>query len=82
PEYDEPDRRNLNGASIAVRVSAPRAVENFLDMGHFPFVHTDYLGVEPHTEVRDYDVSISSSDEEIVATRCRFFQPMSSSVAS
>ncbi|MFA5123975.1 aromatic ring-hydroxylating dioxygenase subunit alpha [Zavarzinia sp.] len=73
PEYDEADRRNLNGCSFGVQVSAPRAVENFLDMGHFPFVHTGILGAEPHTEVKDYDVETMPA--EIVATRCMFYQP-------
>jgi phenylpropionate dioxygenase-like ring-hydroxylating dioxygenase large terminal subunit len=75
PEYAEPDRRNLNAATIGVHVSAPRAIENFLDMGHFPYVHTDILGAEPHTEVKEYDVEISVERDEILATRCRFFQP-------
>ena len=35
PEYDEADRRNMNGASVGLHVSAPRAVENFLDLGPF-----------------------------------------------
>lgn len=81
-EYDEPDRRNLNAASIGVNVSGPRAIENFLDMGHFPYVHTDILGIEPHTEVKEYDVEISESRDEIVATRCRFFQPMASTAST
>ncbi|MCR9138889.1 MAG: aromatic ring-hydroxylating dioxygenase subunit alpha [Alphaproteobacteria bacterium] len=81
-EYDEPDRRNLNAASIGVNVSGPRAIENFLDMGHFPYVHTDILGVQPHTEVKEYDVEISESRDEIVATRCRFFQPMASTAST
>lgn len=76
PEYEEADRRKLNAATIGVNVSAPRAIENFLDMGHFPYVHTDILGAEPHTEVKEYDVEISADRDEIVATRCRFFQPM------
>ena len=75
PEYAEKDRRNMNAATFRVNVSAPRAVENFLDMGHFPFVHTDYLGVESHPEVKDYTVEISAERDEILATRCRFFQP-------
>lgn len=78
PEYAEPDRRNMNAATIGVNVSAPRAIENFLDMGHFPYVHTDILGAEPHTEVKEYDVEISQEGDEILATRCRFFQPMAS----
>ncbi|WP_375462918.1 aromatic ring-hydroxylating dioxygenase subunit alpha [uncultured Methylobacterium sp.] len=81
PEYAEPDRRNVAAASIGVNVSAPRAIENFLDMGHFPYVHTGILGAEPHTEVKEYDVAIAQDRDEILATRCRFFQPMSSTVA-
>lgn len=82
PEYDEADRRNLNGMSVGVHVSAPRAIENFLDMGHFPYVHTDILGAEPHTEVKEYDVEISVDRDEILATRCRFFQPKSSAAST
>jgi phenylpropionate dioxygenase-like ring-hydroxylating dioxygenase large terminal subunit len=78
PEYFEPKRRNVSAGTIGVNVSAPRAIENFLDMGHFPYVHTDVLGAEPHTEVKEYDVEISSDHDEIIATRCRFFQPRAS----
>jgi phenylpropionate dioxygenase-like ring-hydroxylating dioxygenase large terminal subunit len=81
PEYQENDRRRLNAATLGVNVSAPRAIENFLDMGHFPYVHTDILGAEPHTEVKEYDVEISADRDEIVATRCRFFQPMASTAS-
>ncbi|MDI3403236.1 aromatic ring-hydroxylating dioxygenase subunit alpha [Streptomyces sp. B-S-A6] len=58
-----------------LHTSAPRAVENFLDMGHFPFVHTAVLGDEPHTEVKDYTVEVSVADQEILATDCVFYQP-------
>ncbi|MDB5622217.1 MAG: (2Fe-2S)-binding protein, partial [Devosia sp.] len=75
PEYSEPDRVNMSCGSIGIHVSAPRAVENFLDMGHFPYVHTDILGSEPHTEVKEYDVEVSEERDEVLATRCRFFQP-------
>jgi phenylpropionate dioxygenase-like ring-hydroxylating dioxygenase large terminal subunit len=81
PEYREPDRRNLFAGSLAVHVSAPRAVENFLDMGHFPFVHTYYLGVAPFTEVRPYTVRLSD-DEGLLATECRFFQPRANAAAT
>ena len=74
-EHAEPDRFNICAGSIGVNVSAPRAIENFLDMGHFPFVHTDILGAEPHTEVKEYDVEVSVDRDEILATRCRFYQP-------
>ena len=77
PECFEEDRIHVTGGSIAVHVSGLRAVENFLDMGHFPFVHTDYLGIEPHTEVEPYEVRVTEEDE-ILATKCRFFQPLAS----
>ncbi|MDB5527548.1 MAG: aromatic ring-hydroxylating dioxygenase subunit alpha [Devosia sp.] len=75
PEYAESDRVNMSCGSIGVGSSAPRIVENFLDMGHFPYVHTDILGAEPHTEVKEYDVEVSEERDEVLATRCRFFQP-------
>ena len=76
PEFDESDRRNIHAATFGVHVSAPRAIENFLDMGHFPYVHTDILGAEPHTEVKEYYVDVSEERDEIVATNCKFWQPM------
>jgi phenylpropionate dioxygenase-like ring-hydroxylating dioxygenase large terminal subunit len=82
PEYLEPDRRNLDAGSIGVHTSAPRAIENFLDMAHFPYVHTGILGAEPHTEVPEYDVVTVEETDEILATRCRFFQPMAAAAAA
>jgi len=82
PEYHEPDRTNVCACSVGVRVSAPRAVENFLDMGHFPYVHTGILGEQPHTEVREYDVEITEDESEVIATRCRFYQPQAAASAS
>ncbi len=76
PETDEPSRRNLNAGSIGVATSGPRAIENFLDLGHFPFVHAGVLGAEPHTEVVDYQVEIKNG--EIFATGCKFPQPQAS----
>lgn len=81
-EYAEADRRNVCAASVGVRVSAPRAVENFLDMGHFPFVHTGILGAEPHTEVREYTVTLDEHKDEILATECVFFQPQAAAGSS
>lgn len=81
PEFNEADRRNVNAASVGVHTSGPRIVENFLDMGHFPFVHAGILGAEPHTEVTDYQVDISADNREILATRCRFFQPMAAAAS-
>ncbi|WP_136617949.1 MULTISPECIES: aromatic ring-hydroxylating oxygenase subunit alpha [Mesorhizobium] len=80
PEANEADRHLVSGGAIAVKVSGLRAVENFLDMGHFPFIHTDWLGEEPHTEVAPYKVEITPQGE-VLATECKFYQPVASPTA-
>ena len=80
PETREPDRRILNTATLGLAVSAPRAVENFLDIAHFPYVHRGVLGNEPHTEVADYDVV--DRDGEIWALGCRFHQPRAAAAST
>ena len=74
-EFYEGDRVNVPTGVFGVQVSAGRAVENFLDMGHFPFIHTGILGEEPHTEVKEYEVEVSEERDEVVATECQFYQP-------
>jgi len=74
-EAFEPDRRYVPCGWIKMRASGLRVVENFLDMAHFPFVHTDILGSEPHTEVPRYESEIRRDVDEVWATNCRFFQP-------
>lgn len=82
PEYAEHDRRNMNAATVGAQTSAPRAIENFLDMGHFPFVHTGTLGAQPHTEVKNYDVEVKTDSDEILATRCVFMQPKAAATST
>ncbi|MEM6382440.1 MAG: aromatic ring-hydroxylating dioxygenase subunit alpha [Pseudomonadota bacterium] len=74
-EADEPNRRVVPCGWFTLRASGLRIVENFLDMAHFPFVHTDILGSEPHTDVPDYQFEIRRDVDEVWATNCTFFQP-------
>ncbi|MFN0301778.1 MAG: aromatic ring-hydroxylating dioxygenase subunit alpha [Burkholderiales bacterium] len=74
PEAGEPDRRSCDPGSIGVHTGGLRAIENFLDLAHFPFVHAGILGAEPDTAVSDYRVDITA-DNEVLATECRFVQP-------
>jgi phenylpropionate dioxygenase-like ring-hydroxylating dioxygenase large terminal subunit len=71
----EADRRFVLCGWVTMRASGLRVVENFLDMAHFPFVHTDILGSEPHTEVPHYLSEIRRDVDEVWATNCTFFQP-------
>ena len=80
PETREDDRRTFNVVTVGIEVSAPRAVENFLDMAHFPYVHAGVLGEEPHTEVADYRVE--ERDGELWAFDCRFYQPRAAAASS
>ena len=79
-EAQEEDRLIVTGGSFGVNVSGLRVVENFLDMGHFPFVHNGWLGEEPHTEVQPYQVNVTEADE-VHATECLFYQPVASPTA-
>ena len=79
PETAEVDRRVFNAATIGVHVSGPRAIDNFLDMGHLPFVHVGVLGEPPHTEIGDYEVEVTR--DEIWARRCRIFQPQAAAAS-
>ena len=67
--------RKLLVGPYDVATSAPRIVENFLDMAHFGFVHEGGLGDRLHTALADHDVSVGP--EGLRATRCKAWQPKS-----
>ena len=84
PEYDEPRLRKVLCGPYTVETSGPRIVENFLDMAHFPFVHTGILGDPSRTEVRDYEVEPfddGSGAGGVLAKGCFFWQPQTNSLA-
>jgi phenylpropionate dioxygenase-like ring-hydroxylating dioxygenase large terminal subunit len=60
--------------------AAPRVVENFLDMAHFGFVHEGFLGDRRHTEVPDYEVTLTP-DGRPLAPHYRAWQPQASATA-
>lgn len=82
PEADQPGRRLVDVGLVRVKCSPLRAVENFLDIAHFPFVHTDILGAEPHTEVGRYEVAIRDEVDEVWATKVQFYQPQAAKSAA
>ncbi|WP_420853008.1 Rieske 2Fe-2S domain-containing protein [Rhodoferax bucti] len=58
-----------------VATSAPRIVENFLDMAHFGFVHEGWLGMREATAIDDYQVEPTPTG--LLATQCLAWQPQS-----
>jgi len=74
-EAEEKDRRVVVCGWVKMRTSGLRLVENFLDMAHFPYIHPNVLGAEPHTEVPGYASEIRRDVDEVWATNCQFYQP-------
>lgn len=56
-QYGRPDLRSHIVAAYDWAVGAGRAVENFLDVAHFPYVHEDLLGYREHALVQEHEIS-------------------------
>jgi phenylpropionate dioxygenase-like ring-hydroxylating dioxygenase large terminal subunit len=63
----------LMSGPYRVRASGPRVVENFLDVGHFPFVHEGILGDRARPEIAEYEAKITP--DGVLATGVKVFQP-------
>ncbi len=72
--------RKLTAGPYVVNTSAPRIVENFLDMAHFSFVHEGWLGDAQHTQIPDYQVQATAHGFKLVNAQA--WQPQSSALAS
>lgn len=55
-EFDDPSWRAFLCYDRVWDTSAARAVENFMDFSHFPFVHENILGNRDHAEIEPYEV--------------------------
>ncbi|MEG0411693.1 MAG: aromatic ring-hydroxylating dioxygenase subunit alpha [Comamonas sp.] len=67
--------RKVSCGSYDVAASAPRIIENFLDMSHFGFVHEGWLGSRDATEMSPYNVENTAFG--VKATNCKAVQPLS-----
>ena len=76
----DPGLRKLLVGPYEVATSAPRIVENFLDMAHFGFVHEGVLGDRAHTELPVYKVHADATG--LLVTNCMAWQPQAHSLAS
>nr|WP_315243747.1 aromatic ring-hydroxylating dioxygenase subunit alpha [uncultured Albidiferax sp.] len=73
---DDSRLRKLLCGPYDVATSAPRLVENFLDMAHFAFVHEGWLGTRSASSIDDYRVETTATG--LLATQCKAWQPQSS----
>jgi phenylpropionate dioxygenase-like ring-hydroxylating dioxygenase large terminal subunit len=67
--------RQVNCGPYDVATSAPRVVENFLDMAHFGFVHDGWLGDLQRPEIEPYEVEETATG--VRAHGCKAWQPRS-----
>ena len=72
---DDARLRKLNCGPYDVAASAPRIIENFLDMSHFGFVHEGWLGSRDATAIDDYRVEPTATG--LLASGCKAWQPQS-----
>ena len=54
--YDLPEWKSFISYREVWKTSAARAVENFMDFSHFPYVHNGLLGTEENAEIAPYTV--------------------------
>ncbi len=73
PEWEDQSFRKIPAGPYIYRANGPRVVENFLDVGHFAFVHTGYLGDAAHAEIGDYEVEVFP--DRLVARDIPVWQP-------
>jgi phenylpropionate dioxygenase-like ring-hydroxylating dioxygenase large terminal subunit len=72
---DDARLRKLNCGPYDVEASAPRIVENFLDLSHFAFVHEGWLGARGASAIDAY--SVEETPDGLRATGCKAWQPQS-----
>jgi phenylpropionate dioxygenase-like ring-hydroxylating dioxygenase large terminal subunit len=73
PQWNDTSFRKVHCGPYTMQASGPRAVENFLDVTHFPFVHTGLLGDPAYPDVNDYEVETTS--EGVTAKDISVWQP-------
>ncbi|EZQ12270.1 ring-hydroxylating dioxygenase [Candidatus Acidianus copahuensis] len=73
PEYTNSNFRKISCGPYIFKNSAPRVVENLIDVSHFPYVHSGLLGDLRFTEVPDYDVQLGK--EGVIADNIKVWQP-------
>lgn len=73
PEWHNNAYRKILCGPYKLKASGPRIVENFLDIGHFPFVHEGILGDKERPEIENYESEITA--EGVVSKGVKVYQP-------
>jgi phenylpropionate dioxygenase-like ring-hydroxylating dioxygenase large terminal subunit len=73
PEWNEAGYRKILCGPYRFQAAGTRAIENFLDVAHFPFVHEGFLGDPQHPEIGDYQANLGP--DGVVAEGISLWQP-------
>jgi phenylpropionate dioxygenase-like ring-hydroxylating dioxygenase large terminal subunit len=73
PEWGMEGYRFYITGPYSVKTNGYRAIENFLDVAHFPFIHGGILGDLSKPEIDDYDVTLTN--DGVYAKDIRVWQP-------
>jgi phenylpropionate dioxygenase-like ring-hydroxylating dioxygenase large terminal subunit len=73
PEWDDATFRKAPAGPYDVKAHGPRVLENFLDVGHFAFVHNGYLGDAERPEINDYEAAVTA--DGVVSRDIPVWQP-------
>ncbi len=80
PAEGDAHLRKLLCGPYDVQASAPRIVENFLDLAHFGFVHEGWLGDREHASLDGY--RIETTPQGFIAHGCTAWQPQSNRLST
>ena len=73
PQWEDETYRKILCGPYRFQAAGTRAIENFLDVAHFPFVHEGFLGDPQFPEIGDYEAHIGP--EGVVAENISVWQP-------
>lgn len=73
PESGDPSYRSIPCGPYRFSALGPRVIENFLDVSHFAFVHTGFLGDPSHAEIDEYQAEVAP--QGVIAKDIPIWQP-------
>jgi phenylpropionate dioxygenase-like ring-hydroxylating dioxygenase large terminal subunit len=71
PEGDDPSFRQVLAGPYRFKAYATRVLENFLDAGHYPFLHASHMASDTRYQMERYEVQSTSTGpaEKDISTR-------------
>ncbi|BCU71597.1 aromatic ring-hydroxylating oxygenase subunit alpha [Stygiolobus caldivivus] len=73
-EWEKEDFRKIRCGPYVINANPFRVMENLMDVSHFPFVHSNYLGDPKFPQIPEYEVE-KNYRGEIIAKNILVWQP-------